>query len=141
MGMKEGFTIGELAQRCRVTRDAVRFYERERVLPRPRRTATGYRLYGEADEARLRFIRRAQEVGLTLEDIAEMLRLHELRSPDECRKVAARLKTRIAEMDRKIAQLVDFRRHLAQALKRCEGATSDLCPVVIDLTKGIRTDR
>lgn len=134
--MKEGFTIGELARRCGVSRDAVRFYERERLLPRPRRTASGYRIYGPEDEARLGFIRRAQAVGLTLEDITELIRLHELHAPAECRTVAERLRHRIEALDRKIAELTAFRRHLRDNLRRCEAAEAEACPVVLDLIKG-----
>jgi DNA-binding transcriptional MerR regulator len=137
--MKVGFTIGELARRCGVSRDAVRFYERERLLPRARRTASGYRAYGPEDEERLRFIRRAQGVGLMLEDIAELIRLHDQHSPTECRTVADRLRHRIEVLDRKIAELVSFRRHLRDNLRRCEAAETESCPVVLDLIKGPRT--
>src|SRR6266545_3859575 len=97
--MKDGFTIGELARRCGVSRDAVRFYERERLMARPRRTPAGYRLYGREDEQRLLFIRRAQRVGLTLEDVAELIRLHDAHSPTECRTVAERLEHRVQAVD------------------------------------------
>jgi DNA-binding transcriptional MerR regulator len=136
--MKGGLTIGELAQRCGVSRDAVRFYERERLMPRPRRTSAGYRLYGAEDEERLRFIRRAQGVGLTLEDIAELIRLHNEHSPTECRKVAERLKERIQALDAKIAELVSFRSQLRESLNVCETAEAQSCPVVVDLIKGGR---
>lgn len=139
--MKEGITIGELARRCGVSRDTIRFYERERLLPRPRRTASGYRLYRPEDEERLRFVRQAQQVGLTLEDVAELIRLHELHSPTECRKVAERLRSRVEVLDRKIAELVAFRRHLRENLARCEAAESESCPVVLDLTRAAREPR
>jgi DNA-binding transcriptional MerR regulator len=134
--MMDGLTIGELARRCGVSRDAVRFYERERLMPRPRRTAAGYRLYGPQDEERLRFIRRAQAVGLTLGDVAELIRLHEQDSPAECRAVAERLRQRIKVLDAKIAELVAFRRHLRENLRVCEEAEARSCPMVLDLIKG-----
>src|SRR5258708_38101866 len=84
--MIEGIRIGELAERAGVSRDTVRFYERKGLLPRPRRTASQYRVYDEETAARLHFIRRGQEIGLTLEDIRELLRLHELKTPQECRR-------------------------------------------------------
>lgn len=64
--------IGELATRCGVSNDTVRFYEREGLLPRPRRSPSSYRVFGEDDEQRLRFIRQAQANGLTLADVREM---------------------------------------------------------------------
>lgn len=139
--MKNGLTIGELALRCGVSRDTIRFYERQRLLPRPRRTASGYRLYGPDDEDRLHFVRDAQQVGLTLEDIGELIRLHELHSPAECRRVAERLRGRLHVVDRKIAELTAFRRRLRENLTRCETADSESCPVVLDLTRRPRERR
>lgn len=134
MGMLNGLTIGALAERCGVSRDTVRFYERERLLSPARRSASGYRLFGEADAARVRFIRRAQATGLTLDDIRELLRAQQLRTPETCRRVAARLKERIDVLDRKIAELKAFRRELAQGLAQCEeGAES--CPVVLNFAR------
>ncbi len=130
MRMLGGLTIGGLAERCGVSRDTLRFYERERLLSPPRRSASGYRLYGETDLARVRFIRRAQATGLTLDDIRELLRIQQLRTPETCRRVAARLRERIEVLDRKIGELEAFRGELAQALAQCEeGAES--CPVVL----------
>lgn len=136
--MSEGLTIGGLADRCGVTRDTLRFYERERLLPAPRRTASGYRLYGEEDAGRVRFIRRAQAMGLTLDDIRELLRVQKLRTPEQCGRVAGRLRARIEAVDEKIAQLRAFREELARNLRRCERAESEsrCCPVVLDLANG-----
>lgn len=128
-------TIGRLAAACGVSRDTIRFYEREGLLPRPRRTASRYRAYAGEDEARLRFIRQAQAIGLTLEDIQELLRHHEARTPNECRRVAALLRERIEALDRKLGELRAFRRLLAENLARCEAAPSDSCPVVLDLAR------
>lgn len=127
--------IGELAARCGVSPDTIRFYEREKLLPRPRRTASRYRVYGEEDEDRLRFIRQAQAIGLTLEDIRELVRQHRLHTPGECRRVAELLHERIAVLDRKIAELRSFRRRLADNLARCESVDSAACPVILDLSK------
>jgi DNA-binding transcriptional MerR regulator len=87
--------IGQLAGRCGVSTDTIRFYERKGLLPRPRRTPSQYRVYGREDEARLLFIRQAQAIGLTLDGIRELLRQERLRTPGECRRVAALLRERI----------------------------------------------
>ncbi len=136
--MSEGLRIGGLADRCGVTRDTLRFYERERLLPAPRRTGSGYRLYGEEDAGRVRFIRRAQAMGLTLDDIRELLRVQKLRTPEQCGRVAVRLRARIEAVDEKIAQMRAFREELARNLRRCERAESEsrCCPVVLDLANG-----
>ena len=133
--MSDGLTIGVLASRCGVSRDTVRFYERERLLPPPRRTASGYRLYREEEAGRVRFIRRAQAMGLTLDDVRELLRVETLRTPEQCRRVGARLRLRIEVVDEKIAQLRSFREELARNLRRCERAEAEkaCCPVVLDL--------
>jgi MerR family copper efflux transcriptional regulator len=134
--MIEGLKIGELSDRCGVSADTVRFYEREGLLPRPRRSSSRYRLYGREDEGRLRFIRRAQALGLTLEDIRELMTLAPARTPAECRRVAETLRARVAAVDEKIAQLRAFRRQLLRNLDKCEQPHGDVCPVVVDLASG-----
>ena len=136
-----GLKIGELAERCGVSRDAIRFYEREGLLPRPRRTPAQYRVYSDDDEVRLRFVRQAQGIGLTLQDIRELLRHEQMRTPGECRRVAALLRERIEAIDRRLAKLKAFRRQLAESLERCETADSDACPVVLDLAMGAKRRR
>jgi len=133
--MLEGITIGELAQACEVSRDTLRFYERERLLPAPKRSAAGYRLYRQEDASRVRFVRRAQALGLTLDDIRELLQVRSLKTPEQCRRVAARLETRVAAVDERIGELEAFREELLRSLKRCERAISrqECCPVVVDL--------
>lgn len=134
--MTGGLTIGALAARAAVSRDTLRFYERRRLLPAPRRTASGYRLYSEGDAVRVRFIRRAQAMGLTLEDIQELLRAQTLKTSDQCRRVASRLRARVEAVDEKIRELRAFRGELLRHLKHCEkaGAEPDCCPVVLDLS-------
>ncbi len=133
--MKEGLTIGEMAGACGVSRDTVRFYERERLLPVARRTASGYRLYGQDEAGRVRFIRRAQSMGLTLEDIRELLRVQRLNTPGQCRRVASRLRARIEAVEEKITKLRAFRGELTRNLRLCERAEAEesCCPVVLDL--------
>jgi len=128
-------TIGELAKACGVSADTVRFYEREKLLPRPRRSASGYRLFGAEDAARVRFVRRAQAMGLTLDDIGELLRVEPLKTVEQCRRAAARLGARVAAVEERIAELEAFRNALLNGLHRCERALArdECCPVVIDL--------
>ncbi len=134
MGMPNGLTIGDLAERCGVSRDTLRFYERERLLSPPRRSAAGYRLYEETDAARVCFIRRAKATGLTLDDIRELLRVQKLRTPETCRRVAARLRERIGVLEGKSAELEAFRGQLAQARAQGEeGAES--WPVVLTFAR------
>ena len=133
--MSNGLTIGGLAQRSLVSRDTLRFYERRRLLSAPRRSPSGYRLYTDDDADRVRFIRRAQAVGLTLEDIQELLRAQTLKTADQCQRVASRLRARIQAVNEKIAELRAFRDELARGVRQCEkaGAEPSCCPVVLDL--------
>jgi DNA-binding transcriptional MerR regulator len=135
--MTDGLTIGALASRTAVSRDTLRFYERKRLLPAPRRTASGYRIYTEEDAARVRFIRRAQAMGLTLEDVQDLLRAQRLQTTEQCRRVAARLRARVQAVDEKIKELRAFRGELVRHLKHCEkaGADPECCPVVLDLSR------
>lgn len=128
-----GMTIGQLASRCGVSRDTLRFYEREGLLPPPPRSRSGYRLYDADHESRVLFVRQAQAIGFSLDDVRELLELRRLRTPSECARVAARLRARIADIDARIAELTDFRRRLGHSLRRCETATGDGCPVTLDL--------
>lgn len=132
--MRDGLKIGELAGRCGVSRDTIRFYEREGLLPQPQRTPSLYRVYDEKDEGRLLFIRQAQALGLTLDDIRELVHHHQLRTPGECRRVAGLLRERIEAIDRKLRELKSFRRQLAEGLERCEKADGEACPVVLSLS-------
>lgn len=132
--MSDGLTIGDLATRCGVSRDTIRFYEREGLLPRPRRTPARYRVYSDEDAGRLLFIRQAQALGLTLDGIRELVQHERLRTPGQCRRVAGLLRERIATIDRRLAELKTFRRQLAQSLARCEQADTEACPVVLDLS-------
>jgi DNA-binding transcriptional MerR regulator len=133
--MSDGIKIGELAERSGVSRDTLRFYEREGLLPRPQRTATRYRIYVDEDVDRVLFIRHAQAIGLTLDDVRELIRLETMRTPGECRRVASLLRDRIAAIDQKLADLKAFRLRLAQSLDRCDQASGETCPVVLDLTR------
>lgn len=128
-------TIGELARASGVSADTVRFYERQKLLPRPQRSASGYRLYRDEDTRRIRFVRRAQAMGLTLDDIAELLRVEPLKTVEQCRRVAARLTARVAAVEERIAEMKAFRKALLGGLRRCEEALArdECCPVVIDL--------
>ena len=122
--------IGELARRGEVNIDTVRYYERQGLLPQPRRQASGYRSYGNEDVARLRFVRRAKELGFSLEEIAELLRLSSAADAhrSEVRTLAAR---RLADVESRLAELERIRSVLADLVHRCsgQGAISG-CPII-----------
>lgn len=132
--MSHDIKIGELAERCGVSRDTLRFYERVGLLDPPRRTASGHRVYDEEAVQRMEFIRRSQQLGLTLEDIRELLRIQELPAREACERIARRLRARIEAIDQQLSTLRTFRRGLAENLALCENAPPGSCPVVERLT-------
>lgn len=115
------FKIGVLAERCHVSPHAIRFYEREDLLPRPSRAPSGHRLYDEGSVRRLQFIRRGQKLGLTLEDLRALLELRGSRPSSIRRQVATRLSRRLDELGQRIRVLQGTRRHLVRALRMSGG--------------------
>jgi DNA-binding transcriptional MerR regulator len=96
--------IGVLADRVGVTTKAVRFYESLGLLPPPGRTGSGYREYAETDVARLTFIKTAQRLGLSLEEIREIIALRD-RGEQPCGHVARLLREHVAALDRRIEEM------------------------------------
>lgn len=109
--------IGELAKRAGVSVQTIRFYERRRLLPVPRRKDSGYRIYGEADLRRLRFIRQAKALRFALEEIGKLLRMRE-QGLSPCYDVISIGERHLKEVERQIAELERFRDELTRAIKQ-----------------------
>jgi DNA-binding transcriptional MerR regulator len=136
--------IGALAEKSGVSRDALRFYERRGLLPPPQRTAGGFRVYPAETVDRLRFIKQAQMVGLTLQEIAALVSHRNDSGLRRCRQVRDFLRTKIADVETKVSELQTFRTTLAQYLEQCErtisnsARTKDVethCPMIDTLTR------
>ena len=123
--------IGELAERARVNVQTVRYYERRGLLDDPRGRGSGYREYGDATLARLRFIRRAQELGFTLAEIEELLTLRRERGTTAA-AVKLRAEEKIAEIDARMRDLERIRHALAHLAGRCRGGRAPVgdCPLL-----------
>ena len=107
--------IGEVAKRTGVGIETLRFYERQGLLGRPARTESGYRLYDESVVEQLGFIRQAQTLGFSLAEIARITsESHAGHSP--CAEVREIVRTRLAELDERLAELKRYRRELAATL-------------------------
>jgi MerR family copper efflux transcriptional regulator len=123
-------TIGAVARRVGVAIDTIRYYEREGLLPEPLRRASGYRSYGEGTITQLRFIRRAKDLGFTLDEIRELLTL----SADRQRGVKAvkrRAEKRLAAIEQRIAELQRVRDGLAELVASCPGhGKPEECPIL-----------
>lgn len=109
--------IGEIARRLGLNPRTIRFYEQEGVLPKPERTEAGYRIYGVADEERLRFIKAAQRLGLKLGEIKEVLAFRE-RGEVPCAYVAEVIGARLAEIDEQLRDLRTLKRELTSLQRR-----------------------
>jgi DNA-binding transcriptional MerR regulator len=109
--------VGELAKRLDLNTQTIRYYERIGILPEPKRTAAGYRLYGEEDERRLLFIKNARNAGLALGEIKKVLAFCERGEPP-CDYVREVVSHKAQEVERKIAELTKFKRELDALHKR-----------------------
>ena len=128
-------TIGKLAGAAGVGIDTVRFYERAGLLNKPRRTASGYRLYAASDVGRLRFIRRAKTVGFSLEEVAELLRLND--GGGRRGAVRALASRRLAEIEQKLRELSRMRDTLRHLVFQCRGdGPLDGCPIIDAVLEG-----
>jgi len=131
--MPKMLKIGQLASKSGLSRDTIRFYEREAVLPRPSRTQTGYRLYGPEAVERLRFIKRAQALGFSLTEVRHLLDGYQ--DPEECAQVQQLLEQKIAQIEQKMRDIQALRDILRRYLAECQqalqdGRAAEACPVL-----------
>lgn len=140
MGTGNGaIRIGEVAARAGVNVQTLRFYERRGLLKPPARRPSGYREYSPEAVRVVRFIKRAQELGFTLAEIEELLRLRADRRAS-CPEVRAAGSAKIADIDQKIRGLRAMRRALQVLVDSCrrDGSTRE-CPILEALDDGPRT--
>lgn len=123
-------TTGELAEGAGVNVQTVRYYERRGLLPEPPRTDAGYRQYGPSDLRRLRFIRRAQDLGFQLSEVENLLSLR-VRQGESCGRVQARAEAAIARIDEQIDDLTRMRSALGRLVEACHRQQpTDECPIL-----------
>lgn len=133
MTTKQLLTRGRLAKRCGVNPETIRYYERRELLPKARRSASNYRIYSESDVRRVRFIKRAQELGFTLRETGELLDLRA--SPKaRCADVLKHTEAKIKAVDEKIRALGTIRKALSRLTAECTGrAPVTECPILESL--------
>ena len=126
--------IGEAARRSGVSAKMVRHYEALDLLPRVLRTEAGYRQYGADEVHTLRFIRRARELGFSMAEIAELLRLwqNRERASADVKRIA---KAHMADLDRRIAEMSAMRRTLEHLVHGCHGDQRPQCPILDELAE------
>ena len=131
-------TIGETAERSGFSASALRYYEGIGLVEPSTRTTAGYRLYTDREVHTLRFIRRARDLGFSMAEIAELLRLWQdrARASASVRRIASR---HVEELERKIAELTTMRRTLEQLVACCHGDGRPDCPILEEL-EGVPRD-
>lgn len=124
------FHIGELAEKCNVNKETIRYYERLGLIPKPSRTESGYRIYTEKTVDRLNFIKRIQELGFTLNEIDKLLGVVD-RDEAKCRDMYDFTVYKIEDIQRKIQNLKRVEQMLIDLKERCP-ANKDIyeCPII-----------
>jgi Hg(II)-responsive transcriptional regulator len=128
--------ITETAKEAGVHTQTLRYYERRGLLPKPPRRGSGYREYSDDAVRIVRFIKRAQELGFSLDEIEELVRMHGVRR-GERQRVRAIAERKIEDIDRKIAHLQSMRGALDHLVKSCHrGGGPAECPIIDALNEG-----
>ncbi len=136
--------IGEVAARSGVSVDTVRFYERRKLLPPAPRTEGGFRLFPPETVEQVRFIKQAQELGFSLDELSQLLTTKG--GATECRRMRDLLKTKLDDLNKRIEAMRNFRRRLSRHLAACESELSGhgeeaRCPVIVEITHSGRKKR
>jgi MerR family mercuric resistance operon transcriptional regulator len=125
--MRRDLTIGRLAERAGVNVETIRYYQRRGLLNEPQKPLSGYRRYPSDAMKRVRFIKRAQSLGFTLEEVAGLLRLYAANACTETRELAVH---KLALIDQKRAELTAMRKKLATLVSKCEESGERPCPII-----------
>lgn len=133
-------SIGQLGKQTGLSVETIRYYEREGLIEKPQRTATGYRQYPPATVRHLQFIQRAKDVGFTLRDIGDLLRLKK-KPGASCSDFKLRALAKLGDVIQKITDLERIRDSLQDMVKRCN-ANADMseCPILESLEFDVRTE-
>ena len=129
---QDGIPIGQLSRRTGCNIETVRYYERVGLLPQPSRRGT-YRRYDEEDVGRLAFVRRARELGFTLNEVRALLTLA-VGGQEACTDVHEIAAAHLVAVRAKIADLRAMERALAQAVSACDAGGTAQCPVISALS-------
>jgi len=124
--------IGQAARHSGLSAKMLRYYEQIGLLPAASRSEAGYRHYGEDDLHRLAFIKRARDLGFSLDEVARLLALWQDRSRASA-DVKALTQSHIQALERKIAELAGLRDTLRQLVDCCHGDARPDCPILHDL--------
>ncbi len=128
-------TIGKLAKIVGVNIETIRYYERLKLLTPTARRPSGYRLYGDENLRRLRFIKNAQTLGFTLHEVQELLSLR-VSTTARCGHVRQKAQAKLNQVKEKIRNLQALDRTLLHLVRACRaGQTTDHCPILQSFEK------
>jgi MerR family mercuric resistance operon transcriptional regulator len=131
----EWLTIGKLAKQAGVHIETIRYYEKRGLIPRPRRSSSGYRQFSADSVSLIHFIKHAQDLGFSLKEIGELLSLR-LDENTPCSEVKGRAESKIEDIDEKIGTLQRMRKALIKLTKACSGrGPVSECPILEALEK------
>ena len=126
--MSQGYTIGELSRESGVNVETIRYYERISLLPKPVRSAGGYRLFNDAAVKRLRFVRRGRELGFAIDEIKTLLQLAD--HPEQpCDAADSIARAHLAEVEGKIKDLLSMREALGKMVN-CKSNSAEHCRLI-----------
>jgi MerR family mercuric resistance operon transcriptional regulator len=126
--MDANLTIGRLAESAQVNVETVRYYQRRGLLREPARPTGSVRRYSNDDVTRIRFIKRAQQLGFTLDEVASLLKLEDGRS---CREAERLAQQKLSLVEARIADLQRLRKTLRDLIGRCESGRGRItCPII-----------
>jgi len=129
--MEAGLTIGRLAESAQVNVETVRYYQRRGLMREPARPTGGVRRYSDDDVRRIRFIKRAQQLGFTLEEITNLLKLEDGRS---CRETEQLAQQKLSLVEARITDLQRLRKTLRDLIDRCDSGRGRItCPIIESL--------
>jgi Cu(I)-responsive transcriptional regulator len=123
------FSIGELAQATGTKVETIRYYERIGLLPSPARTGGNYRAYSRSHLERLSFVRRGRDLGFSLDEVRELLRLSDDRE-QSCADVDRIARLHLTEVERKLSDLKALRAELRQMVNQCQHGTIAECRII-----------
>jgi DNA-binding transcriptional MerR regulator len=138
--------IGQVAQETGLSIDTIRFYEKQGLLKQSARTEGGFRLFGSGEIETLKFVRKAQELGFSLNEIRELLILRAEHVP-ACSHVEELLEHKLAGVEQKIEELQKLEHSLKTALQKCKRSLKttapgheDCCPVLEEISRAARRE-
>ena len=134
-------TIGQVARQAGVGVETIRFYEREGLIDEPARRDSGYRQYSPDVVKRILFIKRAKELGFSLKEVQELLTLR-VEPSSTCADVKRRTEAKIADVERKIEDLLQMKQALVKVVGLCSGDGSlSACPILDALDNNFSSER